>query len=619
MILLIVMMATLLMYLRSFELEESQRQRVADSQWIEQSVLFHFQRLEQDLRSRAAQGKAPSTSVTRQGLLMNTQGVIKNILWIPEGHLERMQIIKGSAGEFRTEAFDLAIMLDIAKELQRAAYASGLPSGHPSDAWVAVPVLDQRAQFSGHIVASIHMESAISAMVPAWFASQNKVTFKTDSLEVVPDQAVNFPDDYRVYINLPGFDFVLQVQTQDASPPWAPRLLTASALVALLGMLLSLYVLRQDLRKRQQVQAALHDEMALRQAMENSVTTGLRAWDMQGRIIYVNQAFCDMVGYSESELLGKQAPLPYWPLHQINEIEAMHRDIRQSGTSDQGLEVTFQHKNGQMVDVLVHEAPLYSADGQQWGWMSSVLDISERKRMERVSQQQQRQLEASGRLMAVGEVASTLAHELNQPLGALSGFATGLLNRLEKQDIELPEVRPVVARIQQMADRAGNIIRRINAFARKREMQQERVNLPELIKQRLRPSFNLRDLTWQLPETPMWVLGDSTLLEHAFRNLIQNSIEWSHALPGRLTRVNVTLQSTDQGVELKFEDNGPGVTESEREQIFDAFYTRKEGGMGMGLSIVRSVIEAHRGSIEVVRSDSLGGACFVIRLPHEGA
>ena len=619
MLLLIVMMGTLIMYLRSFEIEETQRQRAADSQWLEQSVLFHFRRLEEDLRSRVAQGLTSASGPTRQGLLMNTPGVVKNVLWIPEGQLKQTRVLQGDSAELSLDRFELSIMLDIAKELQRAAYASETALDGSTQVWVAVPVLDQRAQFSGHVVASIDMKPGIAAMVPAWFSTTHRVALQLDSTQVVPNNPAGPLTTYRVYINLPGFDFALDVESTGTTQPWAPRLLTASALVALLGMLLSLYVLRQDLRKRQQVQAALHDEMALRQAMENSVTTGLRAWDMQGRIIYVNQAFCDMVGYSESELLGKQAPLPYWPLNQINEIEAMHRDIRQSGTSDQGLEVTFQHKNGQMVDVLVHEAPLYSAGGQQWGWMSSVLDISERKRMERVSQQQQRQLEASGRLMAVGEVASTLAHELNQPLGALSGFATGLLNRLEKQDIELSEVRPVVARIQQMADRAGNIIRRINAFARKREMQQERVNLPELIRQRLRPSFNLRDLTWQLPETPLWVLGDSTLLEHAFRNLIQNSIEWSHALPGRLTRVNVTLQSTDQAVELKFEDNGPGVTESEREQIFDAFYTRKEGGMGMGLSIVRSVIEAHRGSIEVVRSDSLGGACFVIRLPHEGA
>ena len=617
MLLLIVMMGTLVMYLRSFETEETQRQQAADGQWLEQSVLFHFRRLEEDLRSRVAQGLSASGAPSRQGLLMSTSGVIQNILWIPEGHLEQTQVLKGQSQALRVDSFDLSIMLDIAKELQRAAYAPESVPGKPSEVWVAVPVLDQRAQFSGHVVASLQMEQAIAAMVPAWFSSANKVKLSIDAGSTVPENPAGPPNNYRVYINLPGFDFALDVEDGGTPAPWAPRLLTAAALVALIGMLLSLYVLRHDLRKRQQVQAALHDEMALRQAMENSVTTGLRAWDMQGRIIYVNQAFCDMVGYTEAELLGRQAPLPYWPLHQINEIEAMHRDVRKSGTSDQGLEVTFQHRHGNMVDVLVHEAPLYSADGEQWGWMSSVLDISERKRMEKVAQQQQRQLEASGRLMAVGEVASTLAHELNQPLGALSGFATGLLNRLEKQDIALQEVRPVVSRIQQMADRAGNIIRRINAFARKREMQQERIHLPGLIKQRLQSSFSVRDLTWKLPEGAVWVLGDSTLLEHAFRNLTQNALDWSHSLPAKTTRVSVTMQIRGDFVELQFEDNGPGVAESERDQIFDAFYTRKDGGMGMGLSIVRSVIEAHRGSINVVRSESLGGACFVIRLPIE--
>ena len=107
----------------------------------------------------------------------------------------------------------------------------------------------------------------------------------------------------------------------------------------------------------------------------------------------------------------------------------------------------FQHRNGQRVDVLIHEAPLRNSDGTHLGWMSSIIDISERKRAQHLAQVQQEKLEASERLVAVGEVASTLAHELNQPLGALSSFANGLVNRLNSASINLAEMQPVVQRM----------------------------------------------------------------------------------------------------------------------------------------------------------------------------
>ena len=134
--------------------------------------------------------------------------------------------------------------------------------------------------------------------------------------------------------------------------------------------------------KRQQVQARLQAEVALRTAMENSVTIGLRAWDLAGRVLYVNDAFCSMVGYPAERLVGVSAPMPYWPQGNDSHIEQVHRDVLAHGTSMDGVEVQFQHRDGHLLDVLIHEAPLHTADGEHIGWMSSVLDISERKRME---------------------------------------------------------------------------------------------------------------------------------------------------------------------------------------------------------------------------------------------
>jgi two-component system sensor histidine kinase DctS len=339
---------------------------------------------------------------------------------------------------------------------------------------------------------------------------------------------------------------------------------------------------------------------------------------MNGRILYVNEAFCRMVGYSAPELIGCSTPFPYWPDEQIEALQRVHDGIMVQGTSGEGVEVQFQHRDGHLVDVLIHEAPLNTSEAEQMGWMSSVLDISERKRAQRMAAAQQEKLEASGRLVAVGEVASTLAHELNQPLGALSSFATGLLNRLNDGSITLPELLPVAERMARLAERAGGIIKRVNAFARRRELSRQRLDLVVFL-QRVLVLLG-EDQTvppaWALPQHAIWVDADELLLEHLVNNLVANAQDWAPQ-GGQRPQVWVGLRLDEaQGMAvLSVADTGPGVSEEARMSIFNAFVSRKEGGMGMGLAICRSIVEAHHGRIEVARDPLLGGACFTVLMP----
>jgi two-component system sensor histidine kinase DctS len=250
--------------------------------------------------------------------------------------------------------------------------------------------------------------------------------------------------------------------------------------------------------------------------------------------------------------------------------------------------------------------------------MSSVLDVSERKRAQRMAAQQQEKLEASGRLVAVGEVASTLAHELNQPLGALSSFSNGLLNRLHDGSITLPELLPVVERMAGLAERAGGIIKRVNAFARQRELSRQRLDLVGVL-QRVLQSYaedHVLVPTWSPPVYPIWVDADELLLEHLVINLVGNAQDWA-ALGGQRPQVWVSLRMADDHMTavLAVADTGPGVSEESQSTIFNAFVSRKEGGMGMGLAICRSIVEAHHGRIEVSRDPVLGGARFTVCLP----
>jgi len=246
------------------------------------------------------------------------------------------------------------------------------------------------------------------------------------------------------------------------------------------------------------------------------------------------------------------------------------------------------------------------------------LDISERKRAQRMAALQQEKLEASGRLVAVGEVASTLAHELNQPLGALSSFANGLLNRLRGGNITLDELEPVVARMARLAERAGGVIQRVNAFARRRELSSQRLDLVAVLRRVLASTADAQGRQVPLVEKnrSIWIDADELLLEHLINNLVDNALDWAHRGAGLAqVWVEVDCDRPHGLATLVVADSGPGVTEEDRVNIFNAFFSTKEGGMGMGLAICRSIVEAHHGRIEVGRDPDLGGARFVVWLP----
>jgi two-component system sensor histidine kinase DctS len=619
---------SLLLYLKNFEDAEAARRRAADAQWLEQSVQFHFRRLEDDLLLLARHSAPPAKSGSgkrvdpvrdlKTGLLWREPGVILSSGWIAAGQLNDLRVGPERWQEdwlaHPENAQELTLMQTTSEGLRRAAYAGLMrrKDGSSTDViWLAVPYFD-RGQFGGNYLAAVSLERALAALVPDWFKQDHSVQLWADETNVQTEDA------YRVGLQLPGTDVFVQVAMTKEQPTTVPRIFFLVALLFLSGMLLSLYALRRDFVKRQQVQALLEAQVALRSSMESSVTIGLRAWDLKGQILYVNKAFSRMVGYAAVDLIGRSPPFQYWPPAQVETLERVHEGIMNQGTSVEGVEVQFQHRDGHLVDVLIHEAPLNTTSGEQIGWMSSVLDISERKRAQRMAAQQQEKLEASGRLVAIGEVASTLAHELNQPLGALSSFATGMLNRLHSGSISLSELLPVVERMAGLAERAGGIIKRVNAFARKRELSLQRFDMVTFLQRVLSQLGEVATPvpTWALPGHPVWVNADELLLEHLVSNLVGNAQDWA-AQAGHAPQVRVELKedTAQRLVVFSVSDTGPGVSDEAAHAIFNAFFTLKDGGMGMGLAICRSIVEAHSGRIDVSRDPLLGGARFSVQLP----
>ena len=410
-------------------------------------------------------------------------------------------------------------------------------------------------------------------------------------------------------LDLPGNTIVLRLDSWRAVPDLFPNVLTALVTAMSITLVAVLSLLVKDMRRRVQVEQDLADALAFRKAMEDSLVTGLRARDLEGRITYVNPAFCEMVGFSADELLGRSLPAPYWPPELAGEYQK-RQEIRLAGQHTpprEGYESVFMRKDGSRFPVLIIEAPLINAQGVQTGWMSAFLDVSEQRRIEELSRASQDRLQATARLATVGEMASLLSHELNQPLAAIASYATGSLNLLEAGDTA--DIELGLKRIAQQAERAGKVIKSVHDFVRRRDQARQPV-APQQLVDAVMPLVNLQarklgvTVVTRLPAGLPQVMCDRTMVEQVMLNLSRNAMQAMDA--ARVLRPALTLQARrvnagEQGgkswVEFSVIDVGPGISREVQQQLFTPFFTTKAEGMGLGLSLCRTVVEQHGGAL----------------------
>jgi two-component system sensor histidine kinase DctS len=437
-------------------------------------------------------------------------------------------------------------------------------------------------------------------------------------------------------LDLPGIALQLRVDSPVRRPSLIPNLTTALVLglsLALFGVVL---VLARDVRRRNDAETALAEALAFRKAMEDSVITGLRARDLQGRITYVNPAFCAMVGFTADELMSARVP-PYWPPEHVEEYMRRQK-LRLSGTlaSDEtreGFETTFMRRTGERFPVVIYEARLVDGEGRHTGWMSAVLDVSAQRRFEELSRQQQERLQATARLATVGEMASHMSHELNQPLAAIASYATGSLNLLDdapREPSTLEAVRHACQRIAEQADRAGRVIKSVHGFVRRREHAREPVAVDRLLEAvlplvRLQARKSATRVKVEAPEHACTVLCDRTMVEQVLLNLTRNGIQAMETSTGAHDR-ELTIRverAGDRRVRFSVTDRGPGVPADVAGKLFTPFFTTRSEGMGLGLSLCRTVVEQHGGTFEFDNlrgSDgAIEGAVFRFTLPAPAA
>jgi PAS domain S-box-containing protein len=506
------------------------------------------------------------------------------------------------------------------------------------------------------------------------------------------------------------------------------------------------YAVAHDITGRKATEDALRAESAFRKAMEESVITGMRAIDLSGRIIYVNSAFCRMVGFREDELVGAVPPFPYWPDEDLD-ICGRNLDMTLAGRAPPGgFEMRIRRKNGERLDARFYLSPLIDLTGKQTGWMASVTDITEPKRVRaaleeaqvrfeavldgleaavfvadaatdeilfanrafkniygfdavgrtvrgvavpqpesgdyrvnlvgldvaelpvelfdgevqhplsgrwyhvrehatrwvdgrvvrmgiatditdrkqnaEVSRQQAERLQHTSRLITMGEMASTLAHELNQPLSAIANYCMGCVTRIQSGKFRQEDLLAAMQKASFQAERAGKIIRRVREFVKKSEPRRSAVQIAEVLDDAIGfADIDARRVSGRIAleveaDLPP-VHADRIMIEQVVINLIKNGLDAMSELPRneRLLIVRARREGA-RWVEISVVDRGHGIGEEERKLLFTPFYTTKSEGMGMGLNICRSIVEFHDGRLTVDENPE-GGTIFSFTLPTE--
>ncbi len=605
--------------------EERRATLISDILWLEQNLRFHLTRNEEVLgRIDTAHTVSGAAFESFARTVFGFESGLRQLIWLgPDGTVGQAHPITmdpslvGDAGE----AVPSRQSFRLARSLGKPVYSKAYP--YFTNDWqfeVHVPV-SREGSIVGVVVGVYRIRDLLGDSVPWWLAERYRISVIGDSGKVLGtrskvESAVT-EEGYQVAFDPPGWGLALHAVPYHAPRPLASILISASLVILAMIVLWSLWILRRHVQRRQAVEEQLQQEHAFRKAMEDSLDTGMRARNLDGEIIYVNPAFCRMVGWPAAELIGRRPPMPYWADDYLDETRAIHDRVLAGQGPEEGFELKFKRRSGEVIDVLIHEAPLIDAQGRHSGWMGSMVDITERKHADERARQQQDRLQSTARLVAMGEMASSIAHELNQPLAAISSYCTGAANLLRSK-VPTTEVLPALDKAVEQAHRAGQVIRRIYSLARPGEGRFETVNLAERVDAALALMDNemrQKGIRIALDLAPQAAVdGDPVLLEQALFNLLRNAMESMRDTAPEQRQISIALTCADGYASLTIADRGCGIDPGVAGQLFDPLFTTKPEGMGMGLAICRSVVENHRGRLSF-EANPEGGTQFHVLLP----
>jgi PAS domain S-box-containing protein len=395
-------------------------------------------------------------------------------------------------------------------------------------------------------------------------------------------------------------------------------LVLAAIFVILLQTIMITALLIQMFARRRAETSLRESEERWRSMFEMS-TVGVALADDRFRLLAANAAFQSMFGYTDEELHG-------FPLDDITveeDREAMrqvHDEIQQGTRQHYELEKRCQRKDGTPIWVNIYLSRMQVEESKPQHFLATMVDITDRKRAEAASRDSLSELARVARLTTMGEMTASIAHEINQPLGAIVTSGSAGLRWLTNATPDLEEARASLRRIVNEGHRASQVISGIRAMLKKGSDAKEPLDVNELVREVLMLAHGEIEnrkivIRTELEENLSQVLVDRIQLQQVVLNLVMNGIDAMSTLGDRARVLKLRSgQNGPSGVTLTVEDVGTGVDNSIADRIFEAFFTTKAHGIGMGLSICRSIAVAHGGQLSVSPGHPYGSV-FQLDLP----
>jgi PAS domain S-box-containing protein len=377
--------------------------------------------------------------------------------------------------------------------------------------------------------------------------------------------------------------------------------------------------LQDEVLRRRATEATLRASEERWRSMFEASAVGIAVIDQQNHFAAANEAFQKMVGYTGEELQSL-GPLDITYEDDRKTAQEMIEDVQNGKRQDYHTEKRYCRKDGKVIWVRVSTARALDPSSPLPGIPAIIEDITERKAAEAALHDARAALSRATRLTMMGELAASIAHEINQPLGAIIMNGSACKRFLAISPPDLDEVKDAVGEIVRDGNRASDVLNRIRAMLKNTAPERAQVDVNQAVAEVLALTHHelqqqrvsvQTDLTPNLPK----ILADRVQLQQVVLNLVVNGIDAMRAVTDRSRTLTVRSRLDDRSnIVVNVTDSGAGLDPADRERIFDTFFTTKADGMGMGLAISNSIVEAHHGRLWAEPASPLG-TVFSFALP----
>ena len=372
-----------------------------------------------------------------------------------------------------------------------------------------------------------------------------------------------------------------------------------------------------DIEDRRNAELAARENEISFRGIVDSIPGLVFTTSASGETDFINQPLLDYFGRSLEELKGWVADGTIHPDDVPRVLDHWPRALQAGEPSE--IELRLRRADGVYRWFQYRAIPARDDRGEILRWCVLATDIDDLKRAEEVLRATQARLSRAMQAASLSELSASIAHEINQPLAAISNYNMGSVTRLKAGKVSPEELLPVLEKVNVQAQRAGDVIRRIREFVKQQEPKRSPCPIGKIIEDaisfsRLEAKHQSARIEMDLPDALMSVVADPVLIEQVLMNLIKNGLEaMGHLLPDQ-KRIEIKVGHSAQFALIEVRDHGVGVPEEIRQRLFESFFTTKSDGMGMGLNICRTIIEYHQGQLWVEPAQGQGSV-FKFTLP----